>query len=143
VLVGGTVQLSCVTGYSAPPADVSWTHDAAVSTTGRQAVAEFGSRRDGGASARLSASLVLDAVDLQDAGLYECLAVNPLSGQAVRSLGAYVNVTGRLQHRLASEVVILRRFRTSFTPPNLFVCFGAIRMSRLCYGHDVRSSVSR
>lgn len=94
VLFNDTVRLDCVTGYSAPPAVIHWLHDGLQTTTGRRAVADFGSRRDGGASGQRSASLTLDAVSLQDRGLYECVAVNPLSGQVAHSLKAFVNVTG-------------------------------------------------
>jgi len=97
-LVNGTVRLDCVTGYSAPPADVHWLHDSTTTTTtGRRETAEFGSRRDGGASGRRSSSLTLDAVSVEDAGHYECVAVNPLSGEEVHSLRAVLNVTGTLR----------------------------------------------
>jgi len=96
VLFNDTVRLDCVTGYSAPPAVIHWLHDGVETTTGRQEVAEFGSRRDGGASGQRSASLTLEAVSLADRGHYECVAVNPMSDQRVHSRKAFVNVTGNL-----------------------------------------------
>jgi len=94
VLANTTATLDCVTGYSAPPADVHWLHDDIRVTTGRLVVTEFGSRRNGGTSGQRNASLRLDGVSLEDGGYYACVSVNPLSGQQVRSLKAYLNVTG-------------------------------------------------
>jgi len=98
VLINDTVRLDCVTGYSAPPAVIRWLHDGVETTAGHQSVAEFGSRRDGGASGQRSASLTLRAVALQQAGFYQCAAVNRVSGLVVRSLKAFVNVTGSPQN---------------------------------------------
>jgi len=95
VLLNDTVRLDCVSGYSAPPADIHWLHDGVMTTTGHHAVAEFGSRRDGGASGQRSASLTLEAASYEDRGFYECVAVNPMSGRTVHSRKAFVNVTGR------------------------------------------------
>jgi len=101
VFFNDTVRLDCVTGYSAPPAVIHWLHDDNKTTAGHQTVAEFGSRRDGGASGQLSASLTLETVTLEDRGLYECVAVNPMSAEVVHSLRAYVNVTGNPYHDLS------------------------------------------
>ena len=114
VFVDSTVTLDCLTGYSAPPADVRWLHDAVTVTTGRRTVAEFGSRQDGGTSARRSASLTLDFVSLADGGFYKCVAVNPLSGEVVHSRRAYVNVTGKLQH---SSEIDTRTYIPASVPP--------------------------
>jgi len=94
VLINDTVRLECVTGYSAPPADVHWLQDGVEVTTSRHAVADFGSRRDGGASGQRSAALTLEAVSLENRGTYECVAVNSMSGESVHSLQAFVNITG-------------------------------------------------
>ena len=94
VLVDATVRLDCVTGYSAPPADIHWLHNGTETTTGRHDVALFGSLRDGGAASQRTASLTLRNVSVEDGGFYQCEAVNPVSRQKVRSDKAFVNVTG-------------------------------------------------
>ena len=98
VMVNDTVSLDCLTGFSAPPADVHWLHNGQRMTAGDQAVSEFGSRRDGGVAGRRNASLMLQTASFDDRGLYRCVAVNPASGTVVRSLEAVVNVTGTAHH---------------------------------------------
>jgi len=94
VVAESTVRLDCVTGYSAPPADIHWLHDGTPTSGGQLETAEFGSRRDGGAAGQRSSSLTLAGVSLDDQGFYECVAVNSASGRVVHSRSAYVNVTG-------------------------------------------------
>ena len=91
-LVGDTITLECITGYSAPNATVWWERDG-VKLTSRGDKAVYGDRgRAGGV--KWSMKLVLNAT-LEGAGGYKCVAQNPLSKEIIKSHEALLNVTGK------------------------------------------------
>jgi hypothetical protein len=93
-----SVTMTCVTGYSAPPAVVQWIKNNVTLTQdqGQQAYSILGSSVIDGGAARISSRLLLPSVSLNDAGSYWCVAVNTMTQQRVLSSAATLTVNGRI-----------------------------------------------
>ncbi|XP_041856310.1 protein turtle homolog B [Melanotaenia boesemani] len=87
---GQAVFFQCVSGESSPPASITWLKDGRVVTRGRQFQGEYG----GGQQKKMSGTLHLSNVTLEDDGIYICVTRNYLLNTIKKSKPAKLTVQG-------------------------------------------------
>ncbi|XP_057688183.1 neuroglian [Corythoichthys intestinalis] len=108
---GEEASFRCVSGESSPPAIILWMKDGTLVTTGKQSQGEYG----GGRQKKMSGTLRLVNVSLEDGGAYVCQTVNPLLNITRRSRPAKLTVlvspvvansTGRVVRQLGESAIL-------------------------------------
>ncbi|XP_015251044.1 PREDICTED: uncharacterized protein LOC107098097 isoform X1 [Cyprinodon variegatus] len=87
---GEAVFLQCVSGESSPPANITWLKDGQIVTRGRLYQGEYG----GGKQKKMSGTLHLINVTLEDDGIYICVTHNSFLNISKRSKPAKLTVEG-------------------------------------------------
>lgn len=89
VVSGSQVTFSCTSGYSAPPAVISWLKNGFFFEKGELELKNYGDEKNGGAFRRVSNLTFISTYD--SGGNYQCQATNPLSLNVVLSSPAFLN----------------------------------------------------
>ncbi|XP_078107418.1 protein sax-3 isoform X3 [Sander vitreus] len=106
---GEGVFFQCVSGESSPPASITWLKDGTLVTKGRHIQGEYG----GGNQKKISGTLHLFNVTLEDDGIYICVTHNPSLNINKKSNPAKLTVQG-----------VPRRLRIIQGPNNITVTIG-------------------
>ena len=96
VISGSQVTFSCISGYSAPPAVISWLKNGFLFENGELELDNYGNEKNGGAFRRVSNLTFISTYD--SGGNYQCLATNPLSLKVVLSSAAFLNNSSEYHH---------------------------------------------
>ncbi|KAA8592567.1 hypothetical protein FQN60_018022 [Etheostoma spectabile] len=116
---GEGVFFQCVSGESSPPASITWLKDGTLVARGRHIQGEYG----GGNQKKISGTLHLFNVTLEDDGIYICVTHNPLLNIDKKSNPAKLTVQG-----------VPRRLQIIQGPNNITVAIGT-EVSMHCAVH--------